>query len=411
MSTGTAATKKLGLQRRKRLGIHSIIGLVILIIILGAVVIFEEDVHVLLSSATLFTSSSQQKILKTITDVKSSSTDNEHNDKLPEVLILCTPMGGLTNIKQRLFDCLQSGSEKYPNQDVRFLLPWLMAAPIAGPFIPLELVFNINNWLNWTQSHGYTSFYQQPYLQWKEILGSNSILRHQRASVDQYYNNISSWAEQSNVTMIMIIGDNVPIAPDFGRNAFVLQESLLGGDHSSDYPPIEDACMVHARIEQDWLKYSNNGTNTARYTSLDKIISSLDTSQVCASNKGPTFLTADIDTVKSQCPSCPVYNNSELDYYIQSAAVDFHRAVRADIFIGNIKSSFSALVIKSRSFKRTFTYSEIDGDSCIRPVFHPGYECTNCSLVQTQNGLGEMSNIQIDCLRNDSHASESGPSS
>lgn len=189
----------------------------------------------------------------------------------------------------------------------------------------------------------------------------------------------------------------VSIEPDFGTNAFVLQDALLLKENRLDNQPIEDTCVVHARIEKDWLKYSNNGTNTAIYTSLDKILSSLNTSQVCANNKGPTFLTADIDTVKSKCPSCPVYNNTGLDYYIQSAAVDFHRALNADIFIGNIKSSFSGLIILSRSFKRTFTYSEINGESCIRSVFQPSYNCTNCSRVKIQN---VMANIQNNCLEN-----------
>lgn len=157
----------------------------------------------------------------------------------------------------------------------------------------------------------------------------------------------------------------------------------------------EETCMVHARIESDWLKYSNNGTNTQIYTPLDKILSSINISQVCTGRR-PTMLTADIEAVKSQCSYCIVFNNNTgLDYYIQSAAVDFHRAMKADIFVGNIRSSFSTLVIASRNFKRTFTYSEINGKSCIRPIFQPDHKCSNCSPMDTK--FGKMV-IQNDCL-------------
>lgn len=380
-------------------------GLFVLIFFRG-IVIFEGYTRILLSplanNNTTETKASSLFRQKNISSGIPEEAPTDNNEKLPEILILCTPWGGLTNVKQRLLGCLKSSSKKYHQRDIRFLLPWLLARanPIAGPFIPLELVFDVNHWLTWTQAHGYVSFLHQPNLQWKQIIGSDTINPKPGspwAIVDQYYNNISSWAEKSNVTLLREIGDLLPIEPDFGTNAFVLRNDLLPKS-SNGFGIIDDACMVHARIEKDWLKFSNNGTNTAIYTSLDKILSSLDMSQVCMNTKEkrPTFLTADVDAVKSQCLLCSVFNNTGLDYYIQSAAVDFHRALKADIFIGNIISSFSALVIVSRSFERTYTYSEINGTACIRPVFQPGYNCTNCLPVKLE-GFG-MVTTPKDCI-------------
>ena len=134
------------------------------------------------------------------------------------------------------------------------------------------------------------------------------------------------------------------IEPDFMVNAFVERDDLMpaaGGE------AFENACAVHARIEDDWKRYSkvkgcrnrevvapfsifdahihfavfssfntNMQGNSAVYTPLITILSSIKNSQVCA-NKNPTVLTADIKTVKSECKECIIFNNTGLKYYIQ----------------------------------------------------------------------------------------------
>lgn len=175
----------------------------------------------------------------------------------PDVLVLCTPWGGLTNVKQPILGCLQSETQKYNNtntSDVRFLLPWLMARPIAGPFIPLELVFKEDEFVNWAQSHGYPMFLD-PSLKWDNLVG-REIDRSQRRTLDKYHEHVTEWASRFNVTVVRQIGDLASLKSDFLVNAFVLRDDLLpeSGDGR-----VEDDCVVHARIEGDWKKYSEVG--------------------------------------------------------------------------------------------------------------------------------------------------------
>ena len=69
-----------------------------------------------------------------------------------------------------------------------------------------------------------------------------------------------------------------------------------------------------------------------------------------------------------------------LEYYIQASALDFHRALEADIFIGNVRSTFSGLVMESRNFERTYTYSRFNEVTCTRPVFRHDHTCADCFM-------------------------------
>ena len=172
----------------------------------------------------------------------------DHGHTTPDVLVLCTPWGGLTNVKQRLLDCLQESTNIHPNKDVRFLTPWLMARPIVGPFVPLDQVFKKDHWMSWLHINGYHTFLN-PSLDWQNVIPQNVSGK----PFDYYYNHLQDWAKRENVTLMREIGRLIPIDSSFGTDAFVLRDDLIPKYDSS---VLEESCCVHARIEADWLKYS-----------------------------------------------------------------------------------------------------------------------------------------------------------
>ena len=100
-------------------------------------------------------------------------------------------------------------------------------------------------------------------------------------------------------------------------------------------------------------------------------------------------------TLISLCTMVCMVTNEFLHLLFQlfkkrQSAVDFHRALNADIYVGNVRSTlFSRLVMISRHFNHTFTYSQHNGESCFRQTFDPGYKCSYCTLVDKmmiQNG-------------------------
>lgn len=110
------------------------------------------------------------------------------------------------------------------------------------------------------------------------------------------------------------------------------------------------------------------GGNEDIYTPLDSILAAVQQSGLCRSI---ALLTGDFATAEALCRNgvCDAFNNSGLEYYIQASALDFHRALVADVFIGNVRSTFSGLVIDSRNFERAYTYSRFNEVTCTRPVF------------------------------------------
>lgn len=185
-----------------------------------------------------------------------------------------------------------------------------------------------------------------------------------------------------------VIGDLSAIDDvSFGVEAFTLRDDLIPNDFDSVSVPLAESCCTHARIESDWFKYSKG--NPAIFTPFETILSSLETSKLCKRNGKHIILTADANTVQSLCPkNCITFNKTGIEYYIQSAAVDFHLAVQAKIFIGNVKSSFTQLVFIARNFSNTYTYSEISGKkSCVRRVLNHSIDthCRNgCELIYTR---------------------------
>lgn len=89
-------------------------------------------------------------------------------------------------------------------------------------------------------------------MQWDRLV-SRDIAKGQRHTLDEYHEQVKEWASKFNITVVMNIGDLASLESDFIVNTFDLRDDLLPdlGDQA-----VEDECVVHARIEFDWKKYS-----------------------------------------------------------------------------------------------------------------------------------------------------------
>ena len=87
-------------------------------------------------------------------------------------------------------------------------------------------------------------------------------------------------------------------------------------------------------------------------------------------DKNLTVLTGSASEVKQICPSCFLSNKTSLNY-IQAAAIDFHIGIYSRYFAGHMQSSLSRLIMLSKGYNGTFTYSKLDGRICLRKVVTP----------------------------------------
>ena len=295
-----------------------------------------------------------EPLLVTTTNITEEELVRPHVKRKPEILVVITPAGGLTNIKQRIFGAVTSSAQKYVDRDVRFAIPWLPVQP-NWPYVPFDTVFNPSFFLAWMENSGFKYFNESWIFDEK---GSDDW----RDDWKIYFEILRNWATSSNVTLVKVIGELVPIEPEYGISAFVLQDKILeeAGISSNYY-----GCVVHARIEQDWQKYRNG----FYYVPLNDILASIDGSKLCH-GKILTFLTGSENELKQACHSCLMANKTSLNY-IQNAAVDFHIGVHAQYFTGNMQSSLSRLIMLSKGFNGTFTYSKLGESICIRRVTPP----------------------------------------
>ena len=230
--------------------------------------------------------------------------------RVPDVLVLCTPWGGLTNLKQRIQDCMYKQREKFANESttVGFLLPWLMATPKKGPFIPFEYVFDVTAWVKWTRSNDFTAFIDQA-VEWRGEI-SDGLWK----SVNDYESQVRNWisgggnaTSRRNITLIRDIGDLTELDVDFGVDAFLVRKVLTPANTED----LDLNCVVHARIEQDWKDFA--GGNEDIFTPLDSIFEAVKRSGLC---ERIAILTGNIDAAASLCQNdtyCATFNNSALE--------------------------------------------------------------------------------------------------
>lgn len=135
--------------------------------------------------------------------------------KPPKYIVLCTPFGTLSEVKQRLLQCITSNSEKY-NKEVRFVMPWLMSTPHdLQSYVPLHTIFTMSKWLHWLGTQGYVYFHSP-------FDGRGGL------KLNEYSQQFTRFVERMNATFIRDDGElSTTLDTSFEKEALMVRGDLI----------------------------------------------------------------------------------------------------------------------------------------------------------------------------------------